>query len=140
MLSFMKLKRDTKFGEEMTCRFKIGIRNITNFDLSTQIFERFPLNWAPFEQIICCLNEKVERSYISWHWRVMQNLKKYPTRCLENDMWDWTSFHKSTQKCENWNFVGIHLPKVENLWPYRGVMCHGNEEWYKNWRGTDMSF
>ena len=54
----MKLKRDTKFGEEMTCRFKMGIRNITNFDLSTQIFERFPLKWAPFEQIICCLNEK----------------------------------------------------------------------------------
>ena len=32
----MKLKRDTKFGEESTCRFKIGIRNLTNFDLSTQ--------------------------------------------------------------------------------------------------------
>ena len=32
----MKLKRDTKFGEESACRFKIGIRNLTNFDLSTQ--------------------------------------------------------------------------------------------------------
>ena len=32
----MKLKRDTKFGEESTCRLKIGIRNLTNFDLSTQ--------------------------------------------------------------------------------------------------------
>ena len=31
----MKLKRDTKFGEESTCRFKIDIRNLTNFDLST---------------------------------------------------------------------------------------------------------
>ena len=32
----MKLKRDTKFGEESTRRFKIGITNLTNFDLSTQ--------------------------------------------------------------------------------------------------------
>ena len=32
----MKLKRDTKFGEESTCRFKIDIRNLTNFDLSAQ--------------------------------------------------------------------------------------------------------
>ena len=32
----MKLKRDTKFGEESTCRFKIDIRKLTNFDLSTQ--------------------------------------------------------------------------------------------------------
>ena len=26
------------------------------------------------------------------------------------------------------------------LWIYSGVMCHDNEEWYKNWRGTDLSF
>ena len=32
----MKLKRDTKLGEESTCRFKIDIRNLTNFDLSTR--------------------------------------------------------------------------------------------------------
>ena len=32
----MKLKRDTKFGEESTCRLKIGIRNLTKFDPSTQ--------------------------------------------------------------------------------------------------------
>ena len=31
----MKLKGDAKFGEESTCRFKIDIRNLTNFDLST---------------------------------------------------------------------------------------------------------
>ena len=31
----MKLNRDAKFGEESTYRFKIGIRNLTNFDLNT---------------------------------------------------------------------------------------------------------
>ena len=30
----MKRKRDAKFGEELTC-FKIDIRNLTRFDLST---------------------------------------------------------------------------------------------------------
>ena len=38
----MKLKRDTKFGEELTC-FKIGVRNLTNFNLSTQKSQRFSL-------------------------------------------------------------------------------------------------
>ena len=33
----MKLKRDTKFGEESTCGFKIGIRNLTKFDPSAQV-------------------------------------------------------------------------------------------------------
>ena len=37
----MKLKRDTKFEEESTCRFKIDIKNLTNFDLSTQASQRF---------------------------------------------------------------------------------------------------
>ena len=32
----MKMKKDTQFVEESTCRFKIGIRNSTKFDLSTQ--------------------------------------------------------------------------------------------------------
>ena len=32
-----------KFEEEMTCRFKIDIRNLTNFDLSTQKFQKFAL-------------------------------------------------------------------------------------------------
>ena len=35
----MKLKRDTKFGEESTCRLKTGIRNLTKFDPSTQKFQ-----------------------------------------------------------------------------------------------------
>ena len=54
--------------------------------------------------------KKVERSYLSWHWRVMQNLKK-TTCCLENDMRDLANFHKSSRKCQNWNFDGILLPK-----------------------------
>ena len=42
-LSFMKLKRDTQFGEESTCHFKIDIRNFTNFDLSTRKSQKFSL-------------------------------------------------------------------------------------------------
>ena len=42
-LSFMTLKSDTKFGEESTCCFKIDIRNLTNFDLSTWKFQKFSL-------------------------------------------------------------------------------------------------
>ena len=37
----MKLKRDTKFGEESTCSFKIGIRYLTNFDLRSRNSQKF---------------------------------------------------------------------------------------------------
>ena len=32
----MKMKRDTKFGEELTCSFKTDIKNLTNFHQSTR--------------------------------------------------------------------------------------------------------
>ena len=42
-LSFMKLKRAAKFGEESTCCLKTGIRNLTNFNLSTQKSQKFSI-------------------------------------------------------------------------------------------------
>ena len=42
-LPLMKLKRNTKFGEESTCLLKIGIRNLSNFDLSSRKSQRFSL-------------------------------------------------------------------------------------------------
>ena len=32
----MTMKNDAKFEKELTCRFKIDMRNLTNFDPSTQ--------------------------------------------------------------------------------------------------------
>ena len=35
VLYVMKMKNDAKFEEELTCPFKIEMRNLTNFDPST---------------------------------------------------------------------------------------------------------
>ena len=37
----MTMKNDTKIEEELACRFKIDMRNFTNFDLSTRKSEKF---------------------------------------------------------------------------------------------------
>ena len=42
-LCVMTMKNDAKFEEEFTCQFKIDIRNLTNFDLSTQKSQKFTL-------------------------------------------------------------------------------------------------
>ena len=34
-LSVMTMKNDTKFEEELSCHFKVDMRNLTNFDPST---------------------------------------------------------------------------------------------------------
>ena len=35
-LCVMAMKNEAKFEEELTCQFKIDMRNLTNFDSSTQ--------------------------------------------------------------------------------------------------------
>ena len=84
----MKLKRDTKFGEESICCFKIGPRNLINFNLSTQVSKIFTLVGSKFEEKL--------------------------TGCLENDMRNLANFHQSTRKCQNWKLDKILLSKVEN--------------------------
>ena len=39
----MCLKNDAKIEEELTCQFKINMRNLTNFDPSTQKSHKFAL-------------------------------------------------------------------------------------------------
>ena len=36
----MRIKNNAKFEEELTCRFKTGMRNLTNFDQSIQKSEK----------------------------------------------------------------------------------------------------
>ena len=52
----MKLKGDTKFGDESTCRFKIRIRSLTKFDPSTLKPQKFSFYWASFEKSIYFLS------------------------------------------------------------------------------------
>ena len=42
-LCVMTLKNNEKFEEELTCRFKIAMRNLTNFDLSIRKSQKFTL-------------------------------------------------------------------------------------------------
>ena len=42
-LCVMTMKNDTKIEEELTCRFKIDMRNLMNFDPSTRKSQKFAL-------------------------------------------------------------------------------------------------
>ena len=42
-LCVMTMKNDAKFEEELTCRFEIDIKNLMNFDPSTQKSKKIAL-------------------------------------------------------------------------------------------------
>ena len=42
-LCVMRMKNDAKFEEDLTCQFKIDMRNLTNFDPSTRKSQKLEL-------------------------------------------------------------------------------------------------
>ena len=42
-LCVITMKNDAKIEEELTCQFKIDMKNLTNFDPSIQKFQKFAL-------------------------------------------------------------------------------------------------
>ena len=49
---------------------------------------------------------KVQKSYISWHWRVMQSLKKNWLLGFKYDMKDLVNFHPTTQNPDDFTLMG----------------------------------
>ena len=50
-------------------------------------------------------------------------------------------FAQNTFTLKIGTLMGSFYPKykIYELQLYKGVLCHDNEEWYKTWRGIDLS-
>ena len=53
------------------------------------------------------------------------------------DIGNWLILTRALTSLKNFNFDVLLLSK---LYRYRGVIFHETEEWYKIWRGIDLSF
>ena len=62
--------------ENWLLAWKIDIRNLVNFHASSRKFETFHFDGVFLSKACKDLNEKLQKSYVSWHRRVMQILKK----------------------------------------------------------------
>ena len=72
----MTLKGVAKFKQKLTCGLKNDIRNLVNFYASSWKSKNWHFDWIRLSKAYKYLDEKVQKSYVSWHWRVMQSLKK----------------------------------------------------------------
>ena len=71
-LCVMTVKNDVKFEEELTCRFKIDMRNLTHFDPSTESLKNLHFNRLFLIKVYTVWAQKVQRSYLSWDCRVIE--------------------------------------------------------------------
>ena len=75
-LCVMTQKGVAKFKRKLPCGLKNDIRNLVNFHASSWKSENMYFDWIHLSKTCKYLDEKVQKSYVSWHWRVMQSLKK----------------------------------------------------------------
>ena len=111
-LSFMTLKSDTKLGEESTCCFKIDMRNLTNFDPEhLKVSKIFPFNGLFLSKVYIVWPKKVQRSYLSWHWRVIQNFKKNGLVVWKMTWGIWQVFTRALESVKIVTLMGFFCPK-----------------------------
>ena len=124
----MTLKIDVKFQEKLICCFK------------NDLFQKhLHFHWFLLCKVFKVWPKKVQRSYLSWQWRVMQNLKKNWLVIWKMTWGIWQIFTRAIESLKIGTLMGSFNPKYERK-IHRGVMCHDNEEWCKTWRGIDFSF
>ena len=60
----MTMKNHANFEEELTCRFKTGMSNLTNFDPSTQKSQNLNFIGLLLNKVYNVSAKKVQRSYV----------------------------------------------------------------------------
>ena len=72
--------------------------------------------------------KKVQRSYVSWYWRLMQNLKKNRFVLLKVTG-IWWIFIRALESLENLHFHWSLLCKIYNLWPKKVQRSYLSWHW-----------
>ena len=76
--------------------------------------------------------KKVERSYVWWHWRLMQNLKENWFVLLKLTWGIWKIYTRELESLEILTLMGFFCPKLENVW------AENLQESYLSWQWRKM--
>ena len=74
-LFVMTMKKDAKF-EELNSHFKIGMRIWWILTRAIKSLKDFHFNGLLLSKVYIFWAKKVQRSYLSWNWRGIQNLER----------------------------------------------------------------
>ena len=108
----MTLSGDAKLQKKRTGGLRNDSRNLVNFHASSQKSENLHSDRDFLSIVYKVSAEKVQKSYLSWLWRVIQTLKKTDF-LLKNDMRNrWILM----QAVENLSFDGLVMSKACNAW------------------------
>ena len=138
----MTLKTDANFEGKLTCGLENDIRNVVNFHQSTWKSQKWDFDWSLSSKVEKLWPENLQRSYVSWQWIMMQNVKR-KWLVVSKLTWEiWQILSVALESLKNYHVNALLLSKLYIVWSkkYRGVTIHDTKEEYKIWRGINLSF
>ena len=113
----MALKTDIKFERKLTCASKNDMKNFANFHQSViRKSEKLNFYWVFLSKIENVWAYNLQKSYVSWKWRMMQKLKKtwlVNSKLTGRTCWFFT---RALENLKYLHFNGLLLTKVYNAW------------------------
>ena len=113
----MALKIDIKFERKLTCASKNDMKNFANFHQSViRKSEKLNFYWVFLSKIENVWAYNLQKSYVSWKWRMMQKLKKtwlVNSKLTGRTCWFFT---RALENLKYLHFNGLLLTKVYNVW------------------------
>ena len=73
-LCITTMKNDAKSEEGLTCRFKIDTTSWRILTWALECLKNLHFNGLLLTKVYNVWAKKVQKSYVWWHWRLMQNL------------------------------------------------------------------
>ena len=114
-LCVIRLKDDAKFKGKLSRELKNDIRNLVHFHVNSRKSENLGFAGLYLPKAYKDLDEKLKKSYNSWHWNMMQSLKKKLTFGSKKDMRNVMNFNASSCKFENLHFDVLLLWIASNV-------------------------
>ena len=125
----MTLKGHAKFKGKLTHGLKNDVRNLVNFQVSSQKSENLNFNELILSKAYKVLDEKSTEELCLMTLKSEAKFEEKLTLRSKNDIRNLVNFNASSGKSENFTLMGSFLmgsmfePKK-----CRGVMCHNTEE------------
>ena len=102
-LLVMAMKKDSKLEEEPTCRFKIEMRTLMNFNRALENLKNLHFNGLPLTKVYNVLAKySIEELYLMG-LKIDETLDRKLTCAFKNDMRNSGNSHQNTGKSKNWD-------------------------------------
>ena len=130
----MTLKSDTKLQEKLALGSKNDMTNLANFNASNGKSKNLHFDVLLLSVAYKVSAKKVSKSYLSWHWRVIQSLKKNSPFVWKMTWEIWWIFARAVEDLKICTLIGYFCQKyvMFELNKYRQVVSWKTTYGFKN--------